>query len=160
MGTLESDDGLRRTTTYDEGTQRRIVRYGRLILTAMYRDGDLFELRVQINPDGPHPDLPIRQSELASLPLQAMQRSVVFSREVDTIVVTPDVRRFKVTRPDRTDDWRRRFAEIYQDAAVTTSAPARLIAQASGVPVSAVHRWAHEARLRGFLPGERENGKK
>lgn len=57
-----------------------------------------------------------------------------------------------MTRPDRTDEWRRNFAEIYQDAAVTVHAPARLIAQASGVPVSAVHRWAHEARLRGDLP--------
>ena len=59
---------------------------------------------------------------------------------------------FRVTRPDGTVDWWEEFATTFLRAAATTTAPAQTIADQSGVPVSAVHRWTREARMKGLLP--------
>ena len=151
--------------TSDDEHRSRLVTWGRLILAARYNGEDLVELNVQIDPEADSTPGGIRQSELASLPLTAMARSVRYGVDMPTWATDQGawneqtgswqdrrLSRFKVTRPDRTTAWRKRFAEVYRAASLETSKPAKLIATVSGVPVSAVHRWAHEARLRGDLP--------
>jgi len=55
---------------------------------------------------------------------------------------------------DRGDDFYRHVAQTYSQVAQATARPAPIIAEASEVPVSTVHRWVKEARRRGFLsPG-------
>lgn len=55
---------------------------------------------------------------------------------------------------DRGDDFYRQVARTYSEVAQATARPAPVIAEASSVPVSTVHRWIKEARRRGFLsPG-------
>lgn len=61
-----------------------------------------------------------------------------------------------LARPDGTDPdgFSRRVAEAYRAAVVTTSKPAKVLADEAGVPVTTVHRWIREARQRGHLkPG-------
>lgn len=67
-------------------------------------------------------------------------------------------RRKPLTRPDGTDPdgFSRRVAEAYNDAILTTSKPAPLLAEEAGVPVTTVHRWIAEARRRGHLPPARK----
>lgn len=48
-----------------------------------------------------------------------------------------------------------RVAEWYRAAAVLSPHPAKLIARYAGVPVTTVHGWVREARLRGKLPAGR-----
>lgn len=57
-------------------------------------------------------------------------------------------------RPDGTDPagFSRRVAEAYREAVPVTHRPAALLAEEAGVPVTTVHRWIREARVRGFLP--------
>jgi len=64
-------------------------------------------------------------------------------------------RDFRVTPPpgrSHGDDFYRRVAEVYAQATTVTTRPAEVIATASHVPVTTVHRWVKEARRRGFLP--------
>lgn len=66
--------------------------------------------------------------------------------------------RMSLTRPNGTDPdgFARRVAEAYNNAILTTSKPARLLAEEAGVPVPTVHRWIAEARRRGHLsPGRK-----
>lgn len=63
-----------------------------------------------------------------------------------------------ITRPDGSDPdgFYRRVATAYLQYAVETKAPARAIAEEAQVPVTTVHRWVREARMRGFLrPGRK-----
>ena len=48
------------------------------------------------------------------------------------------------------------FATVYNEAAAVTRAPAKLIAEQLGVPVTTVHRWTREARIAGALPPARK----
>jgi hypothetical protein len=61
-------------------------------------------------------------------------------------------------RPDGSDPeaFYRLVAQAYNDAVLTTTAPARELADEAGVPVTTVHRWVAEARRRGFLPPARQ----
>jgi hypothetical protein len=61
---------------------------------------------------------------------------------------------YEVGRPDGTDDWYRRFAEVLAFAKQHghARAPATFLAERNGVPVTTVHRWTREARRRGYLP--------
>lgn len=54
-----------------------------------------------------------------------------------------------------TDDFLRDLAAAYKHLVIEGSAPARVIAESSGVPVRTVHRWISDARKRGFLPPAR-----
>lgn len=65
-----------------------------------------------------------------------------------------EVAREPLTRPDGSDpdDFSRRLAAAYNALVVTTSKPAKVIAEEAGVPVGTVHRWIREARQRGHLP--------
>lgn len=67
-------------------------------------------------------------------------------------------RREPLTRPDGTDPegFSRRVAEAYVEAASATRAPATVLAEEAGVPVTTVHRWVREARQRGHLPPARK----
>lgn len=63
-----------------------------------------------------------------------------------------------ITRPDGSDPdgFYRRVATAYRRYAIETKAPARAIAEEAQVPVTTVHRWVREARIRGFLlPGRK-----
>jgi hypothetical protein len=64
-------------------------------------------------------------------------------------VSDPDLR---ITRPDGTLDWHEEFARVFLRAAATSTAPAHAIAEASDLPIAAVHRYTYEARRRGLLP--------
>lgn len=66
-------------------------------------------------------------------------------------------RRKPLTRPDGTnpEEFYRRVAQAYAEAVVTTSKPAKVLAEEAGVPVGTVHRWIREARRRGYLPPAR-----
>jgi hypothetical protein len=66
--------------------------------------------------------------------------------------------RKSLTRPDGTDPegFSRRVAEAYNDALLTTSAPAPVLAAEAHVPVTTVHRWIREARQRGLLAPARK----
>lgn len=63
-----------------------------------------------------------------------------------------------LARPDGTDPdaFSLRVAKAYNALVVTTSAPAKAIADEAGVPVGTVHRWIREARQRGHLPPARK----
>jgi hypothetical protein len=58
----------------------------------------------------------------------------------------------QLQRPDGSDAWYRRFGRWFLAATTQTTAPAKFIAERTGYPVSAIHRWTKEARRRGFLP--------
>jgi hypothetical protein len=68
--------------------------------------------------------------------------------------VTGTANRPPLTRPDGSDPaaFSKRVAEAYNAAVLTTSKPATVLAAEAGVPVTTVHRWIREARLRGHLP--------
>lgn len=57
-------------------------------------------------------------------------------------------------RPDGSDPegFYRTVADAYNDAVLTTAAPAPVLAEEAGVPVGTVHRWIREARRGGYLP--------
>lgn len=59
-----------------------------------------------------------------------------------------------LTRPDGSDPdgFYRRVAAAYNEAVLTTSKPAKVLAEEAEVPTTTVHRWIREARQRGFLP--------
>lgn len=61
-------------------------------------------------------------------------------------------------RPDGTNPeaFYRQVAQAYSEAVVTTSKPAKVLADEAGVPVGTVHRWIREARRRGCLPPARQ----
>lgn len=63
-----------------------------------------------------------------------------------------------LTRPDGTDPeaFSQRVAEAYNAAIMSTSTPAKMLAEEAGVPVTTVHRWIREARQRGALPPARK----
>src|SRR5690606_11112764 len=50
------------------------------------------------------------------------------------------------------DEFYRQVAEAYGIAAAESQRPAMLLASEAGVPVTTIHRWVREARLRGLLP--------
>jgi hypothetical protein len=54
------------------------------------------------------------------------------------------------------DEFFRQVAEVYTRLTPWTRAPACLIADANGVPVSTVHRWTKVARSRGYLAPTRQ----
>jgi hypothetical protein len=64
-----------------------------------------------------------------------------------------------VPKGRKPDAFYRQVAEVYAETASLSKRPAADMAEASGVPVTAVHRWVAEARKRGFLspaePGRR-----
>lgn len=63
-----------------------------------------------------------------------------------------------LTRPDGSDPdgFSRQVALAYTHAVLATSAPAKVLAEEAGVPVTTVHRWIRDARLRGHLPPARK----
>jgi hypothetical protein len=63
-----------------------------------------------------------------------------------------------LSRPDGRDPEKfyRHVAAVYNLYAETTKAPARSMADEAEVPVTTVHRWIREARIRGFLPPGRK----
>lgn len=135
-----------------KSNELQFFRVGRLLVQALHIKGDLVELKVSVDQKSGYPIAPIRQSDLAAIPLVPLAR---FAQRHPQGQFRPDrdPKEFVIERPDRTIAWRKRFAEVYEDASVSFTNPARVIADASGLPVSAVRRWAHEARLRGDLPG-------
>lgn len=66
-------------------------------------------------------------------------------------------RRKPLRRPDGTNpqEFYRQVAEAYAAVVLTTSKPAKVMAEEAGVPVGTVHRWIREARRRGYLPPAR-----
>jgi hypothetical protein len=68
------------------------------------------------------------------------------------------VARGVLRRPDGSDPegFYRTVAAAYGQYAEESHAPAKLIAEEAGVPVTTVHRWVREARRRGFLPPGRK----
>lgn len=62
--------------------------------------------------------------------------------------------RAPLSRPDGTDPeaFSRRVAAAYTSAVESSAAPAKVLAEEAGVPVTTVHRWIREARQRGHLP--------
>lgn len=55
------------------------------------------------------------------------------------------------------DTFYKRVSEVYGRAAAGSTSPAKLVAEANGVPVGRVHGWVQEARRRGLMaPGERQ----
>lgn len=63
-----------------------------------------------------------------------------------------------LSRPDGTDPdaFSRRVAQAYTAAVESSAAPAKVLAEEAGVPVTTVHRWIREARQRGHLPAARK----
>lgn len=57
------------------------------------------------------------------------------------------------------DDFYKNVARVYAVLAQYEPAPAGRLAKDNGVPVSAVHRWVHQARVKKFLPPG-SNGKR
>jgi hypothetical protein len=72
-------------------------------------------------------------------------------------VVRPRLRLSVPEGPGRKPDrFYQRVAEAYGYLAETTHAPAAELAELNDVPLTTVHRWVKEARVRGFLaPGQR-----
>lgn len=64
----------------------------------------------------------------------------------------PVLRTFRVGRPDGSDEWWRNFANAYERASEVRKAPAKLIADESDMPITAVYRWIRDARVHGYLP--------
>jgi hypothetical protein len=103
---------------------------------------------------------PVRTAELQRLPLNQMRaRHIHYAAHPAHSGEWPPVwhqpasieDRIKITRPDGTRAWRKEFADRYRYAATFSAYPAKAMAIASGIPVSAIHRYAREARLRGDL---------
>lgn len=63
--------------------------------------------------------------------------------------LAPPLRREKGEDPDVFAD---RVAQYYRAFAGISSKPAKMLSEASGVPLATVHGWIREARLRGKLP--------
>lgn len=63
-----------------------------------------------------------------------------------------------LTRPDGADPdgFSRQVALAYNSAVLEGRAPAKILADEAGVPVTTVHRWIREARQRGHLPPARK----
>lgn len=63
-----------------------------------------------------------------------------------------------LSRPDGTDpdSFYRQVAAAYNSAVMEGPAPAKVLAEEAGVPVTTVHRWIREARTRGHLPPARK----
>ncbi|HVB45573.1 MAG TPA: hypothetical protein VNF47_23100 [Streptosporangiaceae bacterium] len=62
---------------------------------------------------------------------------------------------FRLTREPGsplTDEFLADVAAMYRWAIASDKAPAPVIAESAGVPVSRVHRWVAQARRRGYLP--------
>ena len=80
------------------------------------------------------------------------------SNGVFAVTLTPALLTIEV--PDerrRPDEFYRHVAEVFSLAASMGPRPAVRIADASGVPVSTVHRWVKEARRRGLMSPARTN---
>lgn len=74
-------------------------------------------------------------------------------RETRTAAASAAQPREPLSRPDGTDPdaFAERVAQAYQEAVVTSSTPAKVLAAEAKVPVTTVHRWIREARRRGAL---------
>gem|GEM_PF-1028646 len=72
------------------------------------------------------------------------------------ITTDPDLRLEVPSGPRRPDEFYRRVAQVYSWLAGRDRRPAKVLAEANGVPETTVHRWVKEARRRGLLgPGRR-----
>lgn len=98
---------------------------------------------------GVHSDSDVSMSEL---------RSRVEGGEARSADARKRKRRPPLTRPDGSDPdvFYQRVAAAYGELVLTTSKPAKLLAEEADVPVPTVHRWVREARRRGFLPKARK----
>ncbi len=76
---------------------------------------------------------------------------------IDVAFAKPKARA-PLTRPDGTDPvgFSRRVAAAYNEAVLSTSTPAKMLAAEAGVPVTTVHRWVRDARRLGLLPPARK----
>lgn len=73
-------------------------------------------------------------------------------RREDAALTLPDVKvNDDYGRGRKPDDFYRHVAELYLLVASVSNSPARDLAAENGVPVTTVHRWLKEARVRGHL---------
>lgn len=97
-------------------------------------------------------DAAITSDFLRSIPLTVLVATVwdEYQQHANETLYYPG--NFNLRRPDGTPTWWRHFAWTYTKASMVSGKPAQLIAEQSGVPVSAVYRWSRDARRKGLLP--------
>jgi len=99
------------------------------------------------------PKRPVTADVLRAIPIGRLEASANEARlaSASRALERPEV---KLSRPDgrNPDAFYEAVAAHYRWHAAVSPKPAARMAEASNVPVSTVHRWIREARLRGFLP--------
>lgn len=112
-------------------------------------------LRVRARHDGERwvvTDIHLRSEHLTA---EALRRGISLAR-IEASLNSPagDETRDQLRRPDKSNPERfyAQVAAAYRHYATQTRAPARAIADEAQVPVTTVHRWIREARIRNLLP--------
>lgn len=95
----------------------------------------------------------LKAEELREVPLGFLVRTIQHHKDAEN--VWPPEPIMNARGADR-GEFTERVAEHYRYHAARTSAPAKAIAEAHGVPVTTVHRWIREARQLGKLPPGRQ----
>jgi hypothetical protein len=101
-------------------------------------------------------DAGVTAGDLRRVPLATLDRTANNLREIlDGLDELPLPRRTAGARPEDPDAFYKRVALRYARVVEDTHAPAPVLAEEAGVPVTTVHRWIREARRRGYLPPAR-----
>lgn len=95
-----------------------------------------------------HERSPVTAAELGNLPLGAIGRAANRLGSDPYTAAEP----LKRSRGEDNESFLNRVAQHYRLFASSTQAPAKAIAEHSGVPVRRVHYWISEARKVGALP--------
>ncbi len=101
--------------------------------------------------------LPITADLLRAIPVGRLEALADSSRP-DEAVDLASMEPLRRERGEDGDAFADRVAEWYRAVEGFTPHPAKVIAQYSDVPVTTVHGWIREARLRGKLPPGRRGG--
>lgn len=108
-----------------------------------------------------HKDDRVLVGPLVALMARGVGKDVPMSELRERVPTAPPKKRARrrkpLRRPDGTDPqaFSQQVAEAYNEAVLSTSKPAKVLAEEAGVPVGTVHRWIREARQRGYLPPAR-----
>lgn len=98
-------------------------------------------------------DSEVSADDLRRIPL-SIARASIEAELVEDEAVDEETRSLKISRPDGSRGWYVGFSATFMYARTISKSPAKDIAEANGLPLSAVHRWTANARKYGYLPAD------